>query len=205
MAAFEDKGAQGGQMKYYQIAALILLCAFYITYIAKMILLRKHGIQGSILGKNALEKALRVVTGIGVIVQFGSTIFPNYIGGFPSFPTMHEDRLILMALGVAAFIVAVVTMQNNWRAGFNESQNTKLVTDGIYRFSRNPAFVGFDSHAPINNAFCSLHHQSSKCYGLQSSRMVLCVCCVRYYDVYLINSKRFYPFFSLFQLQNIFK
>jgi protein-S-isoprenylcysteine O-methyltransferase Ste14 len=131
-------------MKYYQIAALILLCAFYITYIAKMILLKRQGIQGSILGKNAREKALRVVTGIGVIVQFGSTIFPNYIGGFPSFPTMHEDGLILMALGVTAFIVAVVTMQNNWRAGFNEQQNTKLVTGGIYRFSRNPAFVGFD-------------------------------------------------------------
>jgi protein-S-isoprenylcysteine O-methyltransferase Ste14 len=131
-------------MKYYQIAALILLCAFYITYIAKMMLLKKQGIQGSILGKNAREKALRVVTGIGVIVQFGSAIFPNLIGGLQSFPTMHEDGLILMALGVAAFIVAVVTMQNNWRAGFNEQQNTKLVTGGIYRFSRNPAFVGFD-------------------------------------------------------------
>jgi protein-S-isoprenylcysteine O-methyltransferase Ste14 len=131
-------------MKYYQIAALILLCTFYITYIAKMILLRKHGIQGSILGKNALEKALLIVTYGGATVQFISAIFLNVIGGFLSFPTMHEDGLILMALGVAAFIVAVVTMQNNWRAGFNEQQNTKLVTGGIYRFSRNPAFVGFD-------------------------------------------------------------
>jgi protein-S-isoprenylcysteine O-methyltransferase Ste14 len=109
-----------------------------------MILLKRQGIKGSILGKNAREKALRVVTGIGVMVQFFSTLLPNLIGGFPSFPTMHEDGLILMALGVTAFIVAVVTMQNNWRAGFNESQNTKLVTGGIYRFSRNPAFVGFD-------------------------------------------------------------
>ncbi|MDR1002253.1 MAG: hypothetical protein LBL82_03150 [Oscillospiraceae bacterium] len=48
-------------MKYYQIAVVILFGAFYITYIAKM-LLKKQGIKGSILGKNALEKALLLVT-----------------------------------------------------------------------------------------------------------------------------------------------
>jgi protein-S-isoprenylcysteine O-methyltransferase Ste14 len=135
---------RGVEMKLYQIAALILLCAFYITYIAKMLLLKKQGINGSILGKNALEKLLLVVTYGGAAVQFFSVLFPALIWGFPSFPTMKEDGLILIALGVVAFIVAVVTMKNNWRAGFNESQNTKLVTGGIYCYSRNPAFVGFD-------------------------------------------------------------
>jgi protein-S-isoprenylcysteine O-methyltransferase Ste14 len=35
-------------------------------------------------------------------------------------------------------------MRNNWRAGFDKKQDTTLVTDGIYKLSRNPAFVGFD-------------------------------------------------------------
>ncbi|MDR0889600.1 MAG: isoprenylcysteine carboxylmethyltransferase family protein [Oscillospiraceae bacterium] len=131
-------------MRTYQIAALALLCAFYIAYIAKMLLLRKQGIKGSILGKNALEKALIVVTYGGAALQFFSAVFPKLIWGFPSFPTMHEDGVILMALGVAAFIAAVITMKSNWRAGFAENQNTALVTGGIYRYSRNPAFVGFD-------------------------------------------------------------
>ncbi|MDR0913569.1 MAG: isoprenylcysteine carboxylmethyltransferase family protein [Oscillospiraceae bacterium] len=131
-------------MKYYQIAALALLCIFYITYIAKMLLLKKQGIKGSILGKNALEKALLIVTYGGAAVQFLSALFPNLIWGFPSFLTMHEDGLILMLFGVGAFIAAVANMQNNWRAGFNNEQNTKLVTHGVYQFSRNPAFVGFD-------------------------------------------------------------
>lgn len=35
-------------------------------------------------------------------------------------------------------------MRDSWRAGVDESQKTAMVTRGVYRFSRNPAFVGFD-------------------------------------------------------------
>jgi protein-S-isoprenylcysteine O-methyltransferase Ste14 len=35
-------------------------------------------------------------------------------------------------------------MRDNWRAGYVSNQGTNLVTDGIYRIGRNPAFVGFD-------------------------------------------------------------
>jgi protein-S-isoprenylcysteine O-methyltransferase Ste14 len=128
----------------YQIFAFTLLSAFYITYIAKMILLRQQGIKGSILGKNALEKALLVVTYGGAAVQFLSVLFPALIWALLTISLLRIIGLIAMTFGVAAFITAVVTMKNNWRAGFNEQQNTKLVTDGIYRFSCNPAFVGFD-------------------------------------------------------------
>ncbi len=31
-----------------------------------------------------------------------------------------------------------------WRAGVSEKEKTELVTAGIYRWSRNPAFLGFD-------------------------------------------------------------
>ena len=35
-------------------------------------------------------------------------------------------------------------MKDSWRAGIPDRDKTKLVTDGIYRYSRNPAFLGFD-------------------------------------------------------------
>ena len=39
--------------------------------------------------------------------------------------------------------VATVTMKNSWRVGIPE-EKTALITDGIYKWSRNPAFAGFD-------------------------------------------------------------
>jgi protein-S-isoprenylcysteine O-methyltransferase Ste14 len=131
-------------MDGYQMAAFALWCAFYLAYIAKMVLLARQGIQGSILGKNALEKALLAVTYGGAAIQFISIVFPQWVWSFQAFPTAKEGGLLLMLLGVVCFIAAMGTMRNNWRAGFSEKQNTSLVTHGIYRISRNPAFVGFD-------------------------------------------------------------
>lgn len=51
---------------------------------------------------------------------------------------------MVAALGDAVFIISVVTMRDNWRAGVSEEEKTELVTSGIYRISRNPAFLGFD-------------------------------------------------------------
>lgn len=46
--------------------------------------------------------------------------------------------------GVLFFILSVLHMQDNWRAGVPQADKTDLVTDGIYAISRNPAFLGFD-------------------------------------------------------------
>lgn len=134
-----------------KILALILLAAFYISYIVKLLMLRRQNIQADILGKGEkpkgraiLEIALKCVTYLGAAVKFSSVIFDGYIRSFPTLPTMREGGLILMALGVIVFIAAISAMQNNWRAGYSKEQNTELVTGGIYRYSRNPAFAGFD-------------------------------------------------------------
>lgn len=50
----------------------------------------------------------------------------------------------IAGIGDIFFLISVTYMKDSWRAGIPEKDKTKLVTDGIYKFSRNPAFVGFD-------------------------------------------------------------
>ena len=47
-------------------------------------------------------------------------------------------------LGDLIFLFSVLCMKDSWRAGIPDKDKTKLITAGIYRYSRNPAFLGFD-------------------------------------------------------------
>jgi protein-S-isoprenylcysteine O-methyltransferase Ste14 len=59
-------------------------------------------------------------------------------------PLVRSIGLIIFALGIGLFITAMVTMKDSWRAGIPSEDKTTMVSSGIYRFSRNPAFLGFD-------------------------------------------------------------
>ncbi|MDR0896966.1 MAG: isoprenylcysteine carboxylmethyltransferase family protein [Oscillospiraceae bacterium] len=124
--------------------ALLLWLAFYAAYLLKMLLLRRQGIAGNLLGKDAREKALVVVTYGGAAAQVISILWPRLLWALPTLPIAQGLGLLLMLGCVAAFVAAILTMRDNWRAGFGEGQQTRLVTGGVYRLSRNPAFLGFD-------------------------------------------------------------
>jgi protein-S-isoprenylcysteine O-methyltransferase Ste14 len=116
-----------------------------------MLMLRKQNIQGNILGKwqkpkgeAAFEIILKLFTFLIVPVQFASVFFSEYIFNFALPFTLNIIGFVFLFLSNAIFLSAVITMRNNWRAGYSYEQDTKLVTNGIYRISRNPAFVGFD-------------------------------------------------------------
>ncbi len=51
--------------------------------------------------------------------------------------------IMLTAIGVGIFILSTIFMKSSWRVGIDKNTKTTLVTNGIYKFSRNPAFVGF--------------------------------------------------------------
>lgn len=138
-------------MSGIQVMVLILLGAFYILYFGKAYMLRRQGITANLLGKGdkpraarKVEYMLRASTLLGGAIQFISAIFyaslwPLFIG-WP----FRAAGVVAMLVGILAFAAALASMKDNWRAGFSNNQNTKLVTSGIYHFSRNPAFAGFD-------------------------------------------------------------
>lgn len=59
-------------------------------------------------------------------------------------PVVRGIGLVLFALGISLFITAMVTMKDSWRAGIPSEDKTAMISSGIYSFSRNPAFLGYD-------------------------------------------------------------
>lgn len=128
-----------------RVSALLVLTSFYLIYLGKAWLLKKQGIKVNLLGdkqssrEKYFEIVLRVMTGVGALIQFlAPFLFAVNQTGW------GYTGLVLTFLGVILFFIAVKAMGLNWRAGFNEQQRIDLVTTGVYRFSRNPAFVAFD-------------------------------------------------------------
>lgn len=113
----------------FQIGALGILAAFYGCYFYKMLRQRGRGIHTNQLGKGKAGAA-----------EMACILIP--VSRFPA--GVRAAGFALGAVGVAAFALSVRDMGDSWRAGAPKKGETKLVTGGIYRYSRNPAFLGFD-------------------------------------------------------------
>ena len=129
-----------------KILTLGLMAAFYICYFAKMISQKKQGIATDQLGKGKegfvkwIEITLKTTTYLIPVIQVISISL--YAGTVPTW--LRISGIVITAIGVTVFIISVLQMKDNWRAGVQREDKTSLVTTGIYAISRNPAFVGFD-------------------------------------------------------------
>ena len=130
----------------FKIIALALMASFYICYFAKMISQKRQGIDTDQLGKGKvgfiklIEVTLKTSTYLIPAIEVASIIF--YAGSVNV--GIRIAGVTITTLGVTAFIVSVLQMKDNWRAGVQREEKTELVTTGIYSISRNPAFLGFD-------------------------------------------------------------
>ena len=86
-----------------------------------------------------IEKIMQVATVVTCVVGVLSVIFAKVVPYLPA----RIAGIVCGVLGVLFFAMASITMKNSWRVGIPE-EKTSLVTAGIYKWSRNPAFVGFD-------------------------------------------------------------
>lgn len=130
----------------YTIISFIILAAFYGCYFIKMLSQIKKGIKTDRLGKgkSGSVKLIEISVKIASLLCPSVEIVSIILGISMFFEPWRITGACIGALGAVVFIISVVTMSDSWRAGVPEKKETSLVTDGIYQFSRNPAFLGFD-------------------------------------------------------------
>lgn len=140
---------------FINLASILLLSVFGVAYLLKLFILRrKYKIKANVLAnKNKsgkaqiVERTLQIATFSWIIVWLGEIIITQ-LGFDNRLKLINNDfisisGLFLITIGVIFFIIAAITMKNSWRVGIDKSTKSNLITEGIYKYSRNPAFVGF--------------------------------------------------------------
>lgn len=130
----------------FRVLSFVILIVFYGIYFAKMYVQKMQGIQTRQIGKckdkdvRTVEMLMSVATLAIVPIQLISIIFDltMFVGG------IRVVGVLVGFIGDILFLIAVVTMKDSWRAGIPSEEKTAIITGGIYKISRNPAFLGFD-------------------------------------------------------------
>lgn len=132
----------------YAGLTLLVLALFYGIYFAKMLAQKRQGIQTNQIGQRK-EKSLHrveVLMGVATAGVPAAQLLSVALGWSLMPAGARFTGFCLGLLGDLIFLVSVLRMRDSWRAGIPKKSQTKLVTSGIYKFSRNPAFLGFDLH-----------------------------------------------------------
>lgn len=130
----------------YALSALLVLAVFYGIYFAKMLAQKRRGIRTRQIGRRK-EKSIHTVEVLMSIATLGAPMaqLMSIAFGWSHLPANARFTGFLMGLlGDGIFLLSVLCMKDSWRAGIPDKDRTELVTTGIYRYSRNPAFLGFD-------------------------------------------------------------
>lgn len=131
-----------------QIIGIFEVIIFYVAFFIKLFYQKKRGIKTNQLGKGKkasntiiIERLLRFSSAfIAVAILISAILNTSLL----SSEIIRVFGLVLFGFGTLFFIIAMVTMKDSWRAGIPDKDSTSIVTKGIYKISRNPAFLGFD-------------------------------------------------------------
>lgn len=142
----------------FNMLALLILAIFYAIYFMKMVIQKRQGIQTRQIGKRK-EKGIHTVETLMSIATLSVPVVQliSILCNWSWLPDIARRTGFFIGLvGDMVFLVAVITMKNSWRAGIPESDKTELIQGGIYRWSRNPAFLGFDlMYIGVGLLFCN--------------------------------------------------
>lgn len=131
---------------FFTTMTILVMAAFYGFYFYKKWEQTKRGIKADYLAADKTGFVRKIELGVKIVTLVLPVVeLLNIIRGKSAFPSfLRFVGLIAAIAGTVIFIMSALTMNDNWRIGVPTGDKADLVTTGLYSYSRNPAFVGFD-------------------------------------------------------------
>ena len=140
---------------YFQIAGVAM---FVLVVTSRAIyMIASSGINPIVIGggKKGLVRIVELLSFGGLVLWIVELVLYASQADFHIFPAPLNQVLVdsqisriigavLMFIGLLFFLGAFVSFGNSWRVGFDIETPGKLVTGGIFAFSRNPIYVFLD-------------------------------------------------------------
>ena len=94
-----------------------------------------------------IGKIFKLLMASVFIVVLLQAIFPNFAAYLLPVNGLERNEIqiagiVLLGLSLLWTITAQMQMGNSWRIGIDREKKTELVSKGVFRFSRNPIFLG---------------------------------------------------------------
>ena len=143
----------------YRLLALFVLAVFYGIYLVKQWRQKRRGIQTMQIGrgKEAQTHTVETLMGIATVGIIPAQLLSIAFGWSHLPANARFTGFCIGMVGDLIFLISVLCMKDSWRAGIPANEKTELVTDGIYAYSRNPAFLGFDlQYLGVLLMYCNL-------------------------------------------------
>lgn len=138
-----------------KIALIVGVAVFYgVVGIYRLLwLYKKTGINplklkndGSIQSINKKVFALLIVLDLLVVILFclgnGFYKYTSPIHFLDSYMSLKIGGVVLSVIAFVWITIAQSNMKTSWRIGIDKEEKTKLIKNGLFRYSRNPVFLG---------------------------------------------------------------
>ena len=143
----------------YRLLALFVLAVFYGFYLVKQWQQKRRGIQTMQIGrgKDTQTHTVETLMGIATVGIIPAQLLSITFGWSHLSANARFTGFCIGMVGDLIFLISVLCMKDSWRAGIPANDKTELVTGGVYAYSRNPAFLGFDlQYIGVLLMFCNL-------------------------------------------------